>query len=243
MKRKKNNLFENKRNILSNKVISIMAIAILLLLILSLLWFVYIQKGKFIDKINGKYFKVEDAKVISAVEVNKIKESGKTNLKLDLVNDVFIKIAGIKEGDNSIKEVTITNSTVIGDSKKEIKVYSPTESKSNIFDKNSENMLGQKIKYIPNKDENKVNLIFRISEISIKSTDILDGVDTNNFKILNKEEIKNSKFKIKFNLLIELNNNKKYETEVILDLPMEQLENQEKIENKINLENNKFIKK
>ena len=124
MKRKKNNLFENKRNILSNKVISIMAIAILLLLILSLLWFVYIQKGKFIDKINGKYFKVEDAKVISAVEVNKIKESGKTNLKLDLVNDVFIKIAGIKEGDNSIKEVTITNSTVIGDSKKEIKVFS-----------------------------------------------------------------------------------------------------------------------
>ena len=104
-------------------------------------------------------------------------------------------------------------------------------------------MLGQKIKYIPNKDENKVNLIFRISEISIKSTDILDGVDTNNFKILNKEEINNSKFKIKFNLLIELNNNKKYETEVILDLPMEQLENQEKIENKINLENNKFIKK
>ena len=70
MKRKKNNLFENKRNILSNKMISIIAISTLLLLILSLFWFVYIQKGKFIDKINGKYFKVEDAKVISAVEVN-----------------------------------------------------------------------------------------------------------------------------------------------------------------------------
>ena len=221
MKRKKQEMKTNEK---VNKILITITSLIVLVIIIGI--GINIFKYKNIVK-NKEKFDINNFKIISASEIvfkNEIKY-------LDLYNDIYIDIKNVKEKIKSVivKNIEITNKK----GNKEILIYSPKENKNNIFEEEQENLIQKEIEFINNTDETKI--IFRNYLKNIKEIQ-----DVNN-KALTEDEINQNKYTLKFELKINLENNKSYSRNFEIELPLIEFTNQsEKSERTIDTESLEF---
>ncbi len=232
--------FELRENIdekLKRKAITAMFVLFLVLLI-SVLIFIWIKYE--VEGIKGFTFEIEEILTISTADGKRI-ENKKKNSKTDKfevsqVNDVYIKIKekDASNSDLSLSKISITNFTLENPKKGEIIILEPTGNMPELFSNSKKNYLDGTIEYKGSKVDNLEKLetsdkggtiAFRI-ENKLGSYDVKkDEVLKYDSTLLNKftKEIEDIEFKIKFDVIIELENGFKFSTTIELDKPSKEI--------------------
>lgn len=231
-----------KNSKITKKNIKYIFLSLLILVILiTTLGIVYLVKNDGSISENNEYFNFTNSEVITATEVEKIKENDLEVKKISVINDIFFDILNtnlkIEENDivkvnkeNSIKNITISNFKLINKDESKVKVLAPNEEKTILFNNNSENLINSQIKFSTNLNEEKTKIAFRIFEFGYKTVNSTDEI-----KLLESDVNDNFEYKIAFDVKVKLDNNKEYITNLELEINNKQIANNEKVEKKVDL--------
>lgn len=180
-------------------------------------------------------FLISKITVISTADgIEKEETQNKWDLSILQNNDIYIEIEK-KENENRndfFKKVTLENFKIIENPQKgEITFYQPTNDKDIIYEYREENKTNEKVEYAVGKNNNLKKL-----EITKDSGIVSFSACVNNLEnyisneeteikydgsLLKKINVKEEeiKFKISFDLLIEMESNKEYKATFTLELP------------------------
>lgn len=232
--------FELKEDIddkLRKKTITTVFILSLIIVVITLLfaWIKYEVEGT-----KALPFEIEEILIISTADGRRIeskdKKSKTDKFEVSQVNDVYIKIKEkeFKQSDLSLKKISITNFVLEEPKKGEVVVLEPTGNMPELFTKSKKNYINKSIEYIGSKVDNLEKLetsekggtiVFRIENklgsYNVKKDEVLKYDSS----LLNKftKKIDDIKFKISFDLIIELENNVKYSTNIQLNKPSKEI--------------------
>ena len=229
-------LSDNIEEKLQKKKITALFIFILLILIiiLTFIWLKYEVEGA-----KGLPFEIEEVLVISTADGKRIENKDKKKkdkVEVSQVNDVFIKIKE-KDKDNNytnIRKIVIGNFELNKPETGEIVILEPSGDIPDLFSNSTKNYLEKEIEYKGAKVDNLEQLetsgkggtiAFRI-ENKLGSFDIAkDEVLKYDSSLLNKfvKKVEEIKFKLKFNINIELENGFIYITGIELKKPVEEV--------------------
>ncbi len=168
------------------------------------------QKGEW-----KKYFEIDSFQIISSVDVNRETGQEKDTLIINELNDIYLKIKNNDRNKiNSIKSVKIKNIKIVEATNKEnIRIYQAGQNENNLFGDDKREIMLEKDEMIFVGDGNEIMSVFRIKKNNL----ISEFIDKNqtieyNLKILNGKIKNNNDLKIKltYDLIIELNDGKKY---------------------------------
>lgn len=232
--------FELKENIdekLKKKTITTIFVFFLILLIL---FFVFIWLKYEVEGVKGISFEIEEILTISTADgkriENKNKKSKTDKFEVSQVNDVYIAIKekNINKKDLSLNKISITNFNVQKPETGNIVILEPTGNMPDLFSNSKKNYIDSTIEYKGSKVDNLEKLetsekggtiAFRI-ENNLGSYNVKkDEVLKYDSSLLNKftKNIEDIKFKINFDLIIELENGVKFSTNIELEKPSEEI--------------------
>lgn len=186
-------------------------------------------------------FELSKISVISNVEGTNVEDStNKWNLSVNQNNDIYLYI---KKNDNYketeiIRSIELNNFNIqqasnIG----EIKLFKPDSNVESVIFKNTDENEVDKIEYIGDMDSSIKNLkisnqgglvVFRYAINNIGHYVSNEDEEINHSELLKKLSINNDdlKFKITFDILINLNSEKTYKSNIELELPIDDIVNQ-----------------
>ena len=186
-------------------------------------------------------FDLSKISVISSVEgINVEDDANKWNLSVNQNNDVYLYI---KKNENYkdteiIKSVELNNFNIQQNSKiGEIKLLKPDSTVENVIFSNSSETEVDKIEYMGDMDSSIKDLkisnqggliVFRYAINNIGNYISNEDEEINHSELLKKLSINNDdlKFKVTFDILINLNSGKTYKSNIELELPIDDVVNQ-----------------
>lgn len=217
--------------------ICIVSMIIIFIIIISL----FITLKYSVEGESNLPFNMTKISVISSVEGTDVEDTtNKWNLSVNQNNDIYIYI---KKNDvytktETIKSIKLDNFIIETESEiGEIKLYKPDSNEENIiFNNNSENIVDE-IEYVGDINSDFKNLkisnqggiiVFRSSIINIGNYISNDDQEINHSELLNKLSINNEdlKYKITFDISINLDSDKTYKSTISLELPINDVVNQ-----------------
>ena len=227
--------FELKENIedqLKKKTMTTLFVVCLLITFVTLIfiWIKYEVEGA-----KGLSFEIEEILIVSTADGKRIerKKEKTDNFEVSQVNDVFIKIREKEkpDSDNRIKKIEITNFKVEEKPKKgDLIILEPTGDLKKLFTNSKKNYITDTIEYkgatVDNLKQMETfdkggTVVFRIENkmgsFNIKKDEVLEY----NSKLLNRfvKNIDDIKFRLFFDLIIELDNGFKYSTTLEINKP------------------------
>lgn len=147
-------------------------------------------------------------------------------------NDIYIYISKNKnyQKTETIKSVNIENIKIDPEDNKNIKIYRPDDKEEKVIFKNTDEDIVEKIEYLGDMESNLKNLkisnqggivAFRCSNNNLAEYNSEDD-EINHYELLKKAKINNEdlQMKIKFDLIINLESGKKFQTNINLELPI-----------------------
>lgn len=230
----KEELKEKIKEIINTKkfhIIMVVGIIIFILLIVGVITIKYSVEGD-----TNLPFELSKISVISSVkgEDNVEDTENKWNIKVNQNNDVYLYI---KKNENNketevIKNITINNFNVIkAPQKGELKIYRPDNTNDNTVFSNKQEFDTDEIKYNGDlnasiKDMKIANqgglVVFRYAIDNIGNYISNEDEQIEHSNLLKKIEVSNEelKFKVSFDIYIELESNKTYKSNIELELPV-----------------------
>lgn len=232
------NFKEKIKQLLDTKQFNIIMVAFIIFFILfiaSVISLKYIVEGE-----NDLPFNISKISVISTIEGTDIEDEGnKWNLEISQNNDVYLYI----KRNNDYKETELINSIKLDNFKIEkysnigkIKLFKSDNNTENPMFKNISDNEVQSIEYIGDLEANikmqKISnqgglVVFRYSVTDIGNYISNEDEEINHDNLLNKLSINNDdlKFKVSFDIFINLSSKKSYKSNVSLEFPIDDVVN------------------
>jgi len=225
-------MFEKIKEITNKKIFHLIMLIIIITIILFLAGVIILKYN--VEGETNMPFKINKISIISSSE-GIDKEATDTKWAFDLYqsNDVYIYIDKNKNYSKSelIKSINIENINIDANNKENIKIYKPSRQAENLIFKNSDENIVESIEYVGDVETNLTNLkisnqggiiAFRCSNNNLTEYKSDDEI-INHQELLKKCGIINDdlKFKIYFDLIINLESGKEYKTTINLDLPVD----------------------
>ena len=225
-------MFEKIKEITNKKIFHLIMLIIIITIILFLAGVIILKYN--VEGETNMPFKINKISIISSSE-GIDKEATDTKWAFDLYqsNDVYIYIDKNKNYSKSelIKSINIENINIDANNKENIKIYKPSSQAENLIFKNSDENIVESIEYVGDVETNLTNLkisnqggiiAFRCSNNNLAEYKSDDEI-INHQELLKKCGIINDdlKFKIYFDLIINLESGKEYKTTINLDLPVD----------------------
>lgn len=212
------------------------------LIILSILFVVGVVSLKYSVEGEGKLpFYVSKISIISNVEGNDVEDdANKWNLQVNQNNDIYLYI---KKNENYkdteiIESIELNNFNVKQNSKiGEIKLLKPDSNVESVIFKNTTENEVDNIEYIGDMDSSIKDLkisnqgglvVFRYAINNIGNYISNEEEEINHSELLNKLNVNNEdlKFKVAFDIYINLNSGKTYKSNIELELPVNNVVNE-----------------
>lgn len=209
----------------------ILAVIVIILAVVGAKLLQYSEEGE-----KNLPFKIEKMTIISSADGKGIEGTeNRWNFEIIQNNDVYFKIDEIKNATrtDSFKKITLQNFNIVETPQiGEVKFYHPVEDKDLIYVYKDENIVNEKIDYNVSGNSNvkKQEITKEEAIVSFSSCNNNLGTYTSNEdteikydgtllgKIgKNEDEIK---YKISFDMIVEMESNKKYKATFNLDLPL-----------------------
>ncbi|MCI8616944.1 MAG: hypothetical protein HFJ60_01605 [Clostridia bacterium] len=232
------NLKDKMKQLLDTKQFNIIIVVFIIFSILftaSVVSLKYVVEGE-----NDLPFNISKISVISTIEGTDIEdEKNKWNLEISQNNDIYLYI----KRNNDYKETEVIDSIRLDNFNiekysniGEIKLYKTDNNKENIIFKNISDNEVQSIQYIgdleSNIKEQKISnqgglVVFRYSVEDIGNYISNEDEEINHDNLLNKLSISNDdlKFKVSFDILVNLSSKKSYKSNVSLEFPVDDVVN------------------
>ncbi len=225
-------MFEKIKEITNKKIFHLIMLIIIITIILFLAGVIILKYN--VEGETNMPFKINKISIISSSE-GIDKEATDTKWAFDLYqsNDVYIYIDKNKNYSKSelIKSINIENINIDANNKENIKIYKPSNQAENLIFKNLDENIVENIEYVGDVETNLTNLkisnqggiiAFRCSNNNLAEYKSDDEI-INHQELLKKCGIINDdlKFKIYFDLIINLESGKEYKTTINLDLPVD----------------------
>ena len=232
------NLKDKMKQLLDTKQFNII---IVVFIIFSILFTASVVSLKYVVEVeNDLPFNISKISVISTIEGTDIEdEKNKWNLEISQNNDIYLYI----KRNNDYKETEVIDSIRLDNFNiekysniGEIKLYKTDNNKENIIFKNISDNEVQSIQYIgdleSNIKEQKISnqgglVVFRYSVEDIGNYISNEDEEISHDNLLNKLSISNDdlKFKVSFDILVNLSSKKSYKSNVSLEFPVDDVVN------------------
>lgn len=207
---------------------------ILIIILVAILLLKYNVEGE-----KNLPFEITNILIVSTVDaIGNDDSENRWNLSILQNNDIYIDIkekSGVEKKD-SFKKITLQNFNLISTPQKgEPKIYHPIDDKDLIYLYKDENLIEDKIEYKASSNSNLKKLeiarnggIVSFSSCSNNIATYISNEDTEiryDGSILNKVNINEEelKYEISFDIIVEMESNKKYQARIDLKLPLDNL--------------------
>lgn len=160
-----------------------------------------------------QHFELKEIKCIKTAAIGKESQENKNEINIDYINDFFFNF---NNKENKIKKIILKDVEL--EKNGEINLYKLKNEKDVLIEKATDLQKTNKLEYIVPSDQNEIIVPIRvkvndISKLYVEhSTEIKSSLNLLKDKV-NQDTINKQKYKLKFNIIVELEKGKKYKSQ------------------------------
>lgn len=160
-----------------------------------------------------QHFELKEIKCIKTAAVGKESEENKNEINIDYINDFFFNF---NNKENKIKKIILTDVEI--EKNGEINLYKLKNENDLLKEQDIDLKKANKLEYAVPNDQNEVIIPLRVKVHDISkfqvdhSVEIKSSLDLLKDKV-NQDAVNKQKYKLKFNIIVELEKGKKYKSQ------------------------------